>query len=81
MFGMLNYEFGLVCALISGLGSLIGTFIIQKLLEKTNRPSILVFVLFAVLLVSTILIPANALYQIMDQLKQGRNIWNFDSPC
>jgi len=78
---MLNYEFGIAFGIVSGIGSFVGTLIIQRILDKTNRPSILVFVLFLVLIISTILIPGNALIQIIEELKLGKNIWEFDSPC
>ena len=77
----MNYEFGFVCMLVSFIGSGIGTIIIQKIVQKTGRSSMLIFVLFGVLLISTILIPVQTIGNLINQLSEGADIWAFEAPC
>jgi len=81
MLGIMNFDYGLYCTLLSTLGSFAGTYIIQKYLEKTKRNSVLVFILAAVLAISTIFIPFHTIAQISKQISKGQNIWVFHSPC
>jgi uncharacterized membrane protein YfcA len=79
--GMMNFRYGLVCVVFSTFGSYIGTLMIQRLLERTKRSSILIFSLSIVLGISTIFIPTHTFIQIIHKLKNGANIWIFDTPC
>jgi uncharacterized membrane protein YfcA len=81
MLGMMNFDYGLVCTVLSTFGSFVGTYVIQKYLEKTKKNSVLVFVLAAVLGISTIFIPFHTLTQMSKQISTGQNIWEFHSPC
>jgi len=78
--GMMNLRYGLFCTLCSTVGSYIGTYFIHKLMERTGRNSILIFSLGAVLGISTLLIPAHTLYQTIQKVNQGFNIWEIKSP-
>jgi uncharacterized membrane protein YfcA len=78
---MMNFDFGLACTISSSVGSFFGTLIIQRIIEKTKRISYLVIVLGGVLGVSTLLIPSYTLFTIIQSLNEGKNIWNFNSPC
>jgi hypothetical protein len=79
--GMMNFNYGLVCTLLSTFGSFVGTIVIQKYLERTKKHSILVFILAGVLAISTLSIPLHTLTQMSKQMGKGQNIWNFHSPC
>ena len=79
--GMMNYDYGLASTICSSAGSFIGTLIIQRIIEKTKRVSLLVIVLGAVLGISTLLIPSYTLYTTIQQLNEGKSIWKFNSPC
>ena len=79
--GMMNFKYGLVCTLFSTIGSYMGTVIIQRLVERTKRSSILIFSLALVLGISTIFIPSHTFIQIYNKMNQGINIWIFESPC
>jgi len=81
IFGMMNYDYGLASTICSSIGSFFGTLIIQRIVEKTKRVSLLVLVLGAVLGVSTLLIPSYTLYTTIEQLRDGKDIWVFNSPC
>jgi uncharacterized membrane protein YfcA len=81
LLGMMNVDFGIACTLASTIGSYIGTVLIQKLIEKTKRSSYLIFSLGIVLGLSTLLIPGHTLSNILKQVKEGKSIWKFNSPC
>lgn len=78
---MMNYEYGVYCVISSIIGSFIGTILIQKLIEKTQRSSVIVFLLFIVMLFSTVLIPINTILQMRKMVKEGYSIWEFSSLC
>jgi uncharacterized membrane protein YfcA len=81
LLGMMNFNYGLSCTLFSTIGSYIGTYLIQKYLEKTKRNSILVFILAAVLGFSVLFVPGNSFIQMMNKSRNGIDIWEFHSPC
>ena len=77
----MNYEYGIFCVISSVIGSFVGTILIQKLIEKTERASMIVFLLFIVMLFSTFLIPINTIMQMRTLVKDGYSIWEFSSLC
>ncbi len=79
--GMMNFNYGFLCTICSTIGSLIGTIIIQKLIKKTGRPSILIFSLALVLAISTILIPWDTSMKIKQKIDSGVDIWKINSAC
>lgn len=79
--GMMNYNYGFVCTILSTVGSCIGTFLIQKYLEKTKKNSVLVFILASVLAISTISIPGHTIIHMMKEINEGVDIWMFHPPC
>jgi uncharacterized membrane protein YfcA len=78
---MMNLDFGIACTIASTIGSYIGTVLIQKLIKITKRSSYIIFALGVVLGLSTLLIPAHTLWNIVQQIKEGKSIWTFNSPC
>jgi uncharacterized membrane protein YfcA len=81
LMGMMNLNYGGICTLFSIIGSFIGTVTVHYLLIVTKRESVLVIVLSFVLLLSTILLPGYSIYETVSNLKDGINIWDFNSPC
>lgn len=79
--GMMNFNYGLICTIMSTFGSYMGTYLIQNYLEKTKRHSSLVFILAAVLFCTMIVVPTNAFIQVINKLNKGINIWEFHLPC
>ncbi len=77
----MNFEYGLGCTIASSLGSFLGTIIIQKILERTKKNSYLIYVLGIVLGLSTLLIPAQTFFEMLKDIENNKNIWNFNSPC
>lgn len=79
--GMMNIKYGIICIIFSTIGSCVGTYFIQKLVENTGRVSILIISLAFVLAVSTILIPIHTCIQTINMVKKGIDIWQIKSPC
>jgi len=77
----MNFDYGLACTISSSLGSLIGTLLIQMILEKTKRNSYLIYVLGIVLGLSTLLIPTQTLIDLIKDIENKRDIWSFNNPC
>ena len=81
LLGTMNFHYGLICTVCSTIGSYAGTIVIQRLLEKTGRASILIFSMALVEGVSSICIPLHAFFEIRRELGRGADIWSFNSPC
>lgn len=81
LLGMMNVEYGIACTLASSIGSYMGTVLIQRLIAKTKRNSYIIFSLGVVLGLSTLLIPGHTFMNILEQVKEGKSIWKFNSPC
>jgi len=77
----MNLEFGIACTIFSSIGSFFGTLIIQKLIKKYQRFSILILILGSVLGISTLMIPIHTLINIIKDVQDGKNIWTFSNPC
>jgi hypothetical protein len=77
----MNYEYALTCVIASSLGSIAGNIIINGILKKSNKLSILIYVLGTVSLLSTIVIPLQSLLEILKDINQGKNIMIFNNPC
>ena len=77
----MDYPFGLTCMIASTLGSFFGTVILQKLVMKTGRYSILILVLVIVLALSTVTVPGYSAYEIYEDIKEGQSVFHFSSLC
>ena len=80
--GSLNYNYGMFLMFFSILGSLTGTYFIFKLVEKTKRNSILIFVLGFVMALSSVSIPFHSFKNITKfQDLNYYGLLTFKSPC
>ena len=59
----------------------IGLKIIKKIIDRFNRPSIVVIVLASVLGLSAIMVPVYDILNLVKAYEAGRNIWKFNSFC
>ena len=55
--GAINFHFAIFIIVVSGFGSLVGNFIFKRIMEKYNKPSLIVWVLFFLLGASAIILP------------------------
>ena len=62
---------------LSTMGSIIGCLVLKAVLQKYKRPSVLIWLLFILLVASTLFLPIVSL-QKMDI---GSNLLTFNTPC
>jgi uncharacterized membrane protein YfcA len=63
--------------IFSSLGSLIGSLIIFRVLAHYKRPSLLVWILYGLLLISCFVLPTMGIYNVVNQ----GNLFKFSTPC
>ena len=80
-YGALNQEFALWLGFWSIIGIIGGIKMVDSLIKKYNRQSIIVFILCLVLGISAILVPFFNGMEVMQQLDEGKDIWKFTSIC
>lgn len=81
LFKMLNFEYGFFCIIFSALGSYCGTYLVNNYVKNTGKQSIIVFILFLVVVISAIVLPLSSLFNIIEDYKNGLNIFEFESLC
>lgn len=79
--GFLNTHYAVYFALFIVGGSVLGVCLLQRVIERTGRQSIIVFILCAVMLVASLIIPAFAVPRTISRSEEGTRIWEFRSPC
>lgn len=80
--GQLNLNYGIFCTMFSVIGSFLGTLIIFRLVQKTKKNSILIFLLGFVMLFSSLSIPMHTLNHIGKLGKENHyGLLDFKSPC
>lgn len=77
----LDLYYALWLGLWSVVGALIGLFLTEMGVRKYGRPSIFVWLLFAVFLLSVVITPIFAYIQISQQTRAGVPLFEFVSPC
>jgi hypothetical protein len=64
--------------ILSLVGSLLGTFVLRKIIKKYNKPSIIVWIIFGVLCLAGIVLP----YNMISNITSGkRKIMEFGKLC
>ena len=80
-YGALDVPFAIWLGIWSVIGILLGVTIVNSLIARYNRQSLIVFVLCFVLAVSAILVPIFNGLEVVHDLEQGKDIWAFGSIC
>lgn len=80
-FGALNQEFALWLGFWSMIGILGGMVLVDSLIKKYNRQSIIVFILCLVLALSAVLVPIFNGIEVMQRIEAGKDVWKFTSIC
>ena len=68
---ILDYQYGGWLGLWSVAGSLVGMIVTEKLVKQTGRPSIFVWVLFTVFLLSVLVTPVFGWRQILQEIEMS----------
>lgn len=74
--GAITIQDSVVFLVVSAVGSLIGGYLISKLVEIHRRPSYLIWLLFGLLVLSMIILPTLGVYRIFQT-----GILGFENPC
>lgn len=77
----LLWDYSLVCGLSTILGTYLGISLINRLVKKTGRQSLLILVLCLLILVSIIVIPINSGIRLKQQADEGIDIFAFRDLC
>lgn len=80
-YGALNEEFAIWLGIWSIIGIIGGIHLVDSLIKKYNRQSIIVFILCLVLGISAVLVPFFNGIEVLQQLEAGKDIWKFTSIC
>lgn len=75
--GAFDFNYAIVIFVFSAIGSFFGNLIIMKMLRKYRRPSLIVWVLFFLLLLSLLVLPPVGFMKILEQ----KSYFTFGSPC
>ena len=81
IFGRLILWYTLWLALFTGFGVFFGLFVVKRILERYNRPSIIVFALFIVNFVATILSLFGSITRLKEQYANGVDLLQGDPIC
>ena len=79
--GYLDIPYGLWVSSFALLGSIAGMVSTDYVVRKTGKPSILVWLLTFVFVISTISTPIFGGMQVVQSYDEGNNIWAFNSLC
>ena len=79
--GYLNFYYALWISLWSLAGSVVGMMMTDKVVKGTGKPSIIVWVLVAVFIISTIATPVFGGISLKSQAQAGDDIFAFEPLC
>jgi len=81
IFQTLNIPYGFWIGFWCSLSSIIGLYILNKVVKKFNRQSIIVFVFTFVMTISAILVPIFGALDLSQQAKSGQSLFSLTSIC
>jgi uncharacterized membrane protein YfcA len=75
--GAIHFRHAWLFMLTSLIGSVIGGVILKALILKYKRPSIIVWVVFGILVISLIILPAEMTYRVLDNYEVAFSFGTF----
>jgi uncharacterized membrane protein YfcA len=78
---LVHPQYGVVVILISFAGSFTGIMVVKKVIERLQRPSIIVFILGFIMAISAVIIPTYGTIKFIDSLENGSGNLGFRSLC
>ena len=79
--GFLNFYYACWISAFSLIGSIIGMMATDRVVKMTGKPSIMVWVLVFVFVISTITTPIFGGFSIAHEAEKGQDIFQFDDLC
>jgi uncharacterized membrane protein YfcA len=77
----LNIDYALIIGLSSALFIAVMMTFVAQWIRKTGRESVIVFILAAVVLASTVMTPLSGFKGIIEDHEPGTSLWALTSPC
>mmetsp|Transcript_42972 Transcript_42972/g.50404 ORF Transcript_42972/g.50404 Transcript_42972/m.50404 type:complete len:139 (+) Transcript_42972:337-753(+) len=81
MEGKMNFPFAIWFGIFMCFATIIGIRSVDKAIRKYGRPSLIVIILAAVIIVGTIVTPVMSFSEIRKEYEQGISIFAFNSYC
>lgn len=78
---LVHPQYGIVVLCIAFVGSFTGVTIVKKLIEKVNRPSIIVLILGSIMALAGVVIPIYGTTKIIESFENGTGEFGFHSLC
>ncbi len=75
--GAFNFKIAILVLILSGIGSLMGYFILRKLIDYYKKPSLIVWMLFGLLFISFLSMPLLGLKKMLAKA----DVLTFNKPC
>ena len=75
--GLLNYEYAFFNGAFVLVGSMVGLWLIGKWVRRSNKQSILVFLLAFIAVIAVAAIATTRAVKVKSQLNEGTDIWEF----
>jgi uncharacterized membrane protein YfcA len=79
--GQLIYDYSIAYAFVCTTASIFGSVYISAYIKKTNKTSILIYVLFYLMVISLIILPINGIKHAFYDLADGFDIFKMNSFC
>lgn len=79
--GRINVAYAFWFIGIAVIGSLIGIYVLRRLSEKYQRPSVLVFALWVIMIVATLLVPFYGITKMIKDENDDKASYEFSSYC
>ena len=78
---LVDLQYGITLLIISFIGSASGIFIVKKLVDRYNRPSIIVIALSLILGIAAVIIPVYGISTIVESYENGTGEYGFKNLC
>ena len=75
--GRLGWQFALWFALIGAIGAQTGQRVVKKIVNKTGRPSVVIFLLGGIISLSVIVMTTSGIANIVNSMHLGEPLFNF----
>jgi uncharacterized membrane protein YfcA len=79
--GQLIYDYAITYSILCSLSSMIGSIYITDYIKRTNKNSILIYVLFYLMTISLVILPINGIKHAFYDMANGVEIFVFKSFC